>query len=597
MVMLRPCECLQLRPSHGRLPLSRPQSPSSLKSLARRKWRNLAATSDSVNSAPISRTQRIMESITNSVEVGGAGGGYSYEALKRLDTVLYNICHSTSDKKDVNEVVFTFPSSSEHLQIEERKVDTFDVLICGGTLGIFFAAALASKGLKVGVVEKNILKGREQEWNISRKELMELVHVDVLSEEDIDHVTSSKFNPNRCGFEGKGELWVEDILNLGVSPEKLLEIAKRRFLSLGGSIIEGSGLSKICIYDDIAISYLSDGRVFSSKLVVDAMGNFSPILKQIRRGKKPDGICIVVGSCCRGFKHNTTSDVIFSSSTVRTVNDSNVQYFWEAFPAGSGSTDRTTYMFSYMDPQQGSPGLENLLEEYWNLMPKYQEVNLEELEVLRVIFGIFPTYRDSPVPAAFNRVIQIGDASGIQSPVSFGGFGSMTRHLKRLSSGIHEAVVENLLDASSLSQLNPYMPNLRASWLFQRAMSAKHINASATFINDLLHANFVSMQKLGDPVIRPFLQDVIQFGPLTKTLGLVMLTQPWIIPLIFSQVGVGVILDWTGHFFMLGLYTFMSKVLDPAIRPLIEDLPPKQRFVWRRQLEAWKYGSGLDYEL
>ena len=25
------------------------------------------------------------------------------------------------------------------------------------------------------------------------------------------------------------------------------------------------------------------------------------------------------------------------------------QYFWEAFPAGSGPADRTTYMFSYMD--------------------------------------------------------------------------------------------------------------------------------------------------------------------------------------------------------------------------------------------------------
>lgn len=32
---------------------------------------------------------------------------------------------------------------------------------------------------------------------------------------------------------------------------------------------------------------------------------------------------------------------------------------------------------------------------------------------------------------------QFGDASGIQSPVSFGGFGSLTRHLGRLSNGIH----------------------------------------------------------------------------------------------------------------------------------------------------------------
>ena len=27
----------------------------------------------------------------------------------------------------------------------------------------------------------------------------------------------------------------------------------------------------------------------------------------------------------------------------------NVQYFWEAFPSGSGSTDRTTYLFTYID--------------------------------------------------------------------------------------------------------------------------------------------------------------------------------------------------------------------------------------------------------
>ena len=32
-----------------------------------------------------------MESISTSSEVGGAGGGYSYNALKRLDNLLYNI--------------------------------------------------------------------------------------------------------------------------------------------------------------------------------------------------------------------------------------------------------------------------------------------------------------------------------------------------------------------------------------------------------------------------------------------------------------------------------------------------------------------------
>jgi glycerol-3-phosphate dehydrogenase len=38
-------------------------------------------------------------------------------------------------------------------------VDKFDVVVCGGTLGIFIATALSAKGLQVGVVERNILKG------------------------------------------------------------------------------------------------------------------------------------------------------------------------------------------------------------------------------------------------------------------------------------------------------------------------------------------------------------------------------------------------------------------------------------------------------
>ena len=100
----------------------------------------------------------------------------------------------------------------------------YDVVMCGGTLGVFLACALQLKGLRcmlllkptaadascialhvhppctthpgrivlqtqiechcgtlicracrVAVVERGPLKGREQEWNISRKELIELV--------------------------------------------------------------------------------------------------------------------------------------------------------------------------------------------------------------------------------------------------------------------------------------------------------------------------------------------------------------------------------------------------------------------------------------
>ncbi|KAL8144680.1 hypothetical protein AgCh_003032 [Apium graveolens] len=428
--------------------------------------------------------------------------------------------------------------------------------------------------------------------------MMELVEVGILQEEDIEDATSATFNPNRCGFEGKGEIWVENILNLGVSPSKLIEIMKTRFNSCDGVILEGLGVSSISVYDEAAILQLDSGKKLSSRLIIDAMGNFSPVVKQIRGGRKPDGFCLVVGSCCRGFTDNKTSDVIYASAEVKQVGQSQVQYFWEAFPAGSGLMDRTTYMFTYVDPQPGSPMLEELLEDYWNLMPDYQGVSLDDLEILRVIYGIFPTYRDSPLPSAFDRIIQFGDASGIQSPVSFGGFGSLTRHLGRLTNGIYEAISGNLLDSDSLSLLNPYMPNLSASWLFQRAMSArKESSVSPDFINQLLCANFQSMQRLGDPVLKPFLQDVIQFGPLVKTLGLVMLTNPQLLPSIFRQVGIPVLLDWLGHFTMLGYYTFLSIFIDPIISPSVDTFPEKTKFKWKRQLEAWKYGAGLDYTM
>ncbi|RVW38894.1 hypothetical protein CK203_073659 [Vitis vinifera] len=506
--------------------------------------------------------ERIMESISVSGEVGGAGGAYSYSALKRLDQLWSSICSAQTVYQEPRKVVSSVPGLFKHSAVDDKAVETFDVLVCGGTLGIFIATALSSKGLRVGVVERNILKGREQEWNISRKELLELVEAGILVEDDIKQVTAAKFNPNRCGFEGKGEIWVEDILNLGVSPVKLIEVVKRRFTSLGGVIFEGYSVSNICIYEDAAVLQLAEGNILSTRLLIDAMGNFSPVM---RGGRKPDGVCLVVGSCARGFTNNSTSDVIYSSSSVKKVGESEVQYFWEAFPAGSGPMDRTTYMFTYVDPQPKCPKLEDLLEDYWDMMPEYQGVSLEDLQILRVVFGIFPTYRDR-VALVHCQQLLIAFYSGIQSPVSFGGFGSLTRHLERLSTGIYEAITGNFLDSYNLSLLNPYMPNLSAAWLFQRAMSAKQqYDVSPDFISELLYVNFQSMQRLGDPVLRPFLQDVIQFGPLVKTLGLVMLSKPQILPSIFKQA------------------------TDKCISA-------KMKYKWKRYLEAWKYGAGLDYK-
>ncbi|XP_024532173.1 uncharacterized protein LOC9640241 [Selaginella moellendorffii] len=562
--------------------------------MRRRVCGRVSCCSTSSVAATKSRTQRIMDSIAVSDgEAGGAGGASTYQALKRLDDLWFRLRSRASGT--IPEIVTRHdaqcPTNSREVSM------AFDVVVCGGTLGIFFAAALALKGFKVAVVEKNVLRGRAQEWNISRKEIQELVDIGLITPAELESVISAEFNPNRCGFDGGSELWVKNILNLGISPARLIETLKKRFVEAGGVIIEGTGASKIAVYNDCAIISLDDARVLLSRLVLDAMGNFSPIVRQIRRGCPPDGVCLVVGSCARGFHANTTSDIIYTNSPFTTIKNSKTQYFWEAFPAGSGPRDRTTYMFSYMDATASRPSLEDMLEDYWDRMPEYQAVKLEDLEVLRVLFGIFPTYRSSPLPAAFDRVLQVGDASGIQSPVSFGGFASIARNLQRLSNGITEALEADKLDKNSLSLLNPYMPNLSGAWLLQKAMSVRpDAGVSSSFINELLSVTFESMEKLGDPVLRPFLQDVIQFFPLAMTLGSIMLTRPSLLPQIFKQVGLASIADWMIHFASLGLYTMLSSVIASPALVLATMLPKNQSYFLLRIVESWRYGAGLDHK-
>lgn len=60
----------------------------------------------------------------------------------------------------------------------------------------------------------------------------------------------------------------------------------------------------------------------------------------------------------------------------------------QAFPAGSGPKDRTTYMFTYVDPQPACPKLEELLEAYWDLMPKYQVSSQSTSQVNKACYNI-----------------------------------------------------------------------------------------------------------------------------------------------------------------------------------------------------------------
>ena len=460
----------------------------------------------------------------------------------------------------------------------------WDVVISGGTLGILLAAALQKQGWRVALIEKGVLRGRDQEWNISRQELEVFLELDLLSPEALERAIATEYSPARVSFYQGCEVWVEDVLNIGVDPVFLLKALKQQFLEAKGKLLENTPFKAAVVHPD-GVVVEAGATQLKTRLLIDAMGNFSPIAKQARGGRKPEGVCLVVGSCAQGYPQNETGDLIVSFTPIQ----HQCQYFWEAFPARDG---RTTYMFTYLDADPQRPDLEFFMDEYLRLLPEYQQVELSQLQFERFLFGYFPSYRQSPLRTPWNRILPVGDSSGSQSPVSFGGFGAMVRHLKRLTQGIDEALKVEALGSNELALLQPYQPNISVTWLFQRTMSVEvNRQVPPNQINDLMSGVFEVMDQLGDDVLKPFLQDVVQFSALSKTLPLV---NPKLVLPMIPQVGVSPFADWSRHYLNLALYSSLYP-LGKAIAPLAKNLPPKQQYTYHRWLEAWQYGSGGDY--
>ena len=427
-----------------------------------------------------SLTQRIMEN-TSDAQSSGAGGSSTWEAFQRVEANwarLKSYDPSTDDVIPMEFITTDGASGSQQSWEALRVVDSpkYDVIVCGGTLGIFIATSLLlmDNTLKIAVIEAGVLQGRAQEWNISMKEMEELVELGVLTNEEVTEAITTEFPGCRSGFKndevtplrggyftnGVGyECVTPNVLNLGVSPSILISRVADRFRELGGSVIEKCRLQGVVVSEakGAALDIGKDKDPLTTRLVLDCMGNASPISRQQRQGIKPDGVCAVVGSCAAGFEKETNliGDIIYTNSEIQDKNENGkLQYFWEAFPVGIGregstllqpgeSDVKTTYMFTYMDANEDRPSLTTLMEDYWKLLPIYQpsiEDPEKDLDVKRVLFAYFPTYRDSPLQPKWSRVLAVGDASGIQSPLSFGGFGALTRHLERISGAVVEAL-------------------------------------------------------------------------------------------------------------------------------------------------------------
>ena len=187
-----------------------------------------SAVEEEVAEPPVSKekeeekslTQRIMESTSTSQQATGAGGSSTWDAFQRTELNWSRLKSSKPFEYDVTNLqrdqngppLFVTsdgacgnPKCWSKLRTQstsKSKLD-YDVTLCGGTLGIFIATALQLKGHNVAVIEAGKLMGREQEWNISMKELEELIALGVLKKEDVDEAIKTEFPGCRAGFKNR----------------------------------------------------------------------------------------------------------------------------------------------------------------------------------------------------------------------------------------------------------------------------------------------------------------------------------------------------------------------------------------------------------
>eukprot|EP00977_Amphora_coffeiformis_P008927 scaffold2026_cov176-Amphora_coffeaeformis.AAC.1 len=148
-------------------------------------------------------TERIMNRMYTRDQATGSGGSSTWATFLKAEENWARLREYIPGKNERVPKPFVIqndisqdsrsPRSFEKLNRQKETSLDYDVAVCGGTLGIFYAIAMQLRGLRVCVVEAGSMRGREQEWNISMDDLMKLVELGVVSEADLDASILTEF--------------------------------------------------------------------------------------------------------------------------------------------------------------------------------------------------------------------------------------------------------------------------------------------------------------------------------------------------------------------------------------------------------------------
>ncbi len=450
------------------------------------------------------------------------------------------------------EEVVLYNSAPKDLEIEAE----FEIIYAGGTLGLLHAAVMATKyNRKVLVFDAHTVGKTHRDWNISDGELQEFVKAGLFTKEEIEMAVNNRYKTGFVKFYDANSkiktppLFMDNVLDVAIEADRLLEIAAKKLKKTDSKIVNNLRFIRTFIQKDKVLVECEDqknGRrkLYAAKLFVDATGTNSPVSRQINAGKSITHVCPTVGTVARGFRRGTDEKAVnFSVGEILvSTEDSsdNRQLIWEGFAGSPAKDEYTTYLFFYDSVEsKADKSLFRLFEDYFEKLPDYKEKN-GAWRVVKPVFGYIPSVHHhgwkNVKKTAADRVLLIGDAAGLSSPLTFCGFGSHVRNLRRLTSLTEKSLRENLFDEKSLSQINAYEPRVaQMSSLAEFMRPAENGKSSA--VNETMNAVMSALSNLDAAVSEEMFQDRISFASFKKVLAKTAKIHPPVFKKMFEHLG------------------------------------------------------------
>jgi lycopene cyclase CruA len=417
----------------------------------------------------------------------------------------------------------------------------FEIIYAGGVVGLLHAAVMTTcYKRRVMVFDAGAVGQTERGWNISDDELRGFQRARLFTGDEIEAAVVNRYRSSFVKFHDAGSrvktppLWMDHVLDVAVDADKLLALAARKIETSETSSALMSGLRFVRCYvqpDRVWVEVL-DARtkkrsLFSARLFVDATDTNSPVSRQLDDGRAVTHVCPTVGTISRGLQRGPLPDQVdFGVGEILVSKEDardHRQLIWEGFAGSPLRDEYATYLFFY--DAVDSPADKSLLalfERYFEQLPSYKRTSAQ-WRVVKPVFGYVPSLHlrglhGRKKRTTADRVMLVGEAAGLSSPLTLGGTGIHVRALHRQTHLVDLALRADLLDTSSLSEINGDGPRVAEVSGLAEFLRPTPKSAPST-VNETLNAVMAALHSLDERVRRELFQDRMTFNALKRLLS------------------------------------------------------------------------------